>query len=433
MKANNFTKLLVLMLALVVFSTSVVATNVTFNDDLLNVEYVRINGEVYEDGESLRTEVGEELDIRVKLEAYDNISDVEISARLVGYEHADRDPLRVYDVEHIDEMQENDVEFVSLTLNAPLLIDKDHYYIRIEVLGRDVNYDFVSNINLNVIGEDNLVVIRRVSFDPAEVVAGRALRARVRLENLGEEDEDDVFVTLAIPGLGPNMAVTADVDELDQNELTTTEDLLLRVPECANPGLYDVVTTVYYDDGYGKTEAVSQIRVIEGECDSLYGVHNDDEKDDTSNEGSAARTVITPPTSQDVVSGEGVSFPLTIKNEGDEDRTYIVTVSGVAGWATADVSNPAPLVRAGETQVVYAYITANEDVLGPKAFTVSISDGRDSRDIQVNTNVLEGDSKTSWVWLYTIVIVLILILVIIALIVGLSKGGNSNNDEEDYY
>ena len=418
MNMKNIATAFIMVLAVLVLST------VAFADNGVNVSYVKIDGEVYEDGESLRVELGDELNIKVKLTADTNVSDVEVSARLVGYEHADKASAKTFDLEIVDEMQDNDVEYVTLNLDVPTELDKDGYNLRVFVLGQDVDFVFKSDIRLNVVGEDNRVDVVRVSFDPAQVVAGRALRTRVKLDNIGEEDEDDVFVQVAIPELGPSMVVSADIDELDEDEKLTSEDLLLRIPACTPAGTYDVEVTVEFDDGYESTTVVEEITVLESE--SCGATSSDD------NGPASGRTVITPPQNQDIVAGaSGVSFPVVISNEGNTVNTYTVTVSGVSGWGTVEVTNPAPLVRAGDNEVVYVYVAANKDAEGKQVFEIEVSDGDDSRSIPVVANVVKDGS--SWDLknvLYVAVIVLLILVIILGLVIGLNK---SKDNEKEYY
>ena len=435
MKMKNITKLGLLILTVIVLSSGVFATNG------LDIDSVEINGKDYDvtntasgftwnDGR-LRVELGSEFDIDVKLRANSttNHSDVEVSARMVGYDHADKEKLRVYDVVVVDEMMSNDVEYFKLNLDAPKSLDKtedsQNYYLRIRVLGQGADYGELE-IPIDIVGEDNLIDIVRVSFDPAQVIAGRALRTRVKLKNLGEEDEDDVYVTVSIPALGPSMVTSADIDELEEDETLTTEDLLLRIPKCAPEGVYAVEVTVEYDDGYESTSDVKQVVILADEACALSTTPATPETE-------TGRTIITPPQSQDLVAGEsGASYPIVIKNEGTSDKVYSVSVEGVTGWGSAEVTNPAPLIKAGETEVVYIYVSANDNAEGKQVFDIVVSDGKDSRKVPVSAEIIEASSK----WdienvLLVGIIILLALVIILGLIVGFGKA-KGDNDKEYY-
>lgn len=389
----------------------------------VDIEYVEVNGDELSQNTNERLELTEELDIKVRLTATDDVEDIKISAELTGYEYADRNRYDIYDVIVIDDMDANDSTSERLSIEVPKDIDQDSNTLLVRISDNDGTIaEYTAKLNIQ--GKDNYIDIVRVSFDPAEVEAGRALRTRVRLENLGEEDEEDIFVQVAIPSLGPSMVVSADVDELDEEELTTTEDLLLRIPSCVEPGVYDVEVTAFYDDGYESTTVTESIRVSEGACAAAQDSETTD------------RTVITPPTSQEIVAGAaGTSFPVIIENDGTEDKTYLVSVSGVNGWGSAEVSSAATFVRSGNTEVVYVYVSANPDAVGQKTFVVTVSDGTNSKDIAVQSRILPGEEQAEsmdWKqWVYTGIIVLLVIIVILGLAIGFRKA--SKDEEEEYY
>ena len=416
MKKTTFAMFIIAILATLVMPLAAAAS--------VNVEYVKVNGDELINGTTERLELSEELDIKVRIIATDNVSNIKVSAELTGYEYADRNQYDIYDVIVIDDLDEGDATSRTLTIEVPKDIDQDKNTLEIRFSDNDGTFATYT-AKLNIQGLDNFIDIKRVSFDPAEVVAGRALRTRVRLENLGEDNENDLYVQVAIPSLGPSMVVTADVDELEQEELTTTEDLLLRIPSCVEPGVYDVEVSVFYDNGYESTTVTEQIKVLGGEC----GATTDSETTD--------RTIITPPQSQEIVAGAaGTSFPVIIENDGTEDKTYLVSVSGVNGWGSAEVSTAATFVRAGNTEVVYVYVSANPDAVGQKTFVMTVSDGQNSKDIAVQTRILPGaeatDNGMDWKqWVYTGIIVLLVIIVILGLAIGFRKA--NKDEEEEYY
>lgn len=392
------------------------------------VDYVEVNGDRLSASHTERLELSEDLDIKVRLEALGNVSDIEVLAKIDGYKYSDKFKYQTLDIVNIDDLDQYDMKTVELELKVPTDIDQDARNLKVMISDRTGTIA-IYNATLNIQGADNRVDIKRVTFDPAEVVAGRALRTSVRLENLGEEDEDDMYVTVAIPELGPNMYVSTDVDELEQEEVVTTEDLLLRIPECADAGVYDVVVTVEYDNGYEESEVTEQITIVENDGCTVAAAQAAEAKD---------RTVITPPQSQEIAAGEsGASFPLMIKNDGTEDKTYLVTISGVESWGAADVSTTASYVRAGDSEVVYVYVAADADVSGQKTFVISISDGKQTENLPVLVSVLPAaeeveESSSFKQWMYAGIIVLLLLIVILGLAIGFKKVSGDDEDEEYY-
>jgi len=420
MKLNKITSAIA-----VLFIFVIVSAFATANVGSVDVRYVRVNGEELDGTFNERITVSDNLDILVRLAALENVSDIEVTARVTGYEYSDRQPLRLYDVKVIKELSENDITNVRLSLDVPKDIRQQERALVIQIYssqGQIAQYDAM----LNIEGPDNHVEIRRVTFDPSQVVAGRALRTNVRLENLGERDEHDVFVTVAIPALGPNFKASADLDTLRQGRLTTTEDLLLRIPDCVEPGVYDVDVTVSFDNNYRTTTAREQITIIES-ADSICGT-------DTK---PVDKTIITAPSGRDVRAGSvRESFPVVIRNEGTQDKTYVISVSGVESFGKYDISTAAPFVPAGSSQVVYVYLDTAVDATGQKTFVISVTDGSQVRSIPMNINIIALEevpsSAFNWrQWLYAGVIILLILIVILGLAIGFKKV--NNEDEEEYY
>jgi len=53
--------------------------------DPVIVKYVKINGDTYEDGDTLVVKRGDTLDIRVKLSANETTEDLQVEAGIYGY------------------------------------------------------------------------------------------------------------------------------------------------------------------------------------------------------------------------------------------------------------------------------------------------------------------------------------------------------------
>ena len=268
------------------------------------------------------------------------------------------------------------------------------------------------------------VIIQDIILDPAgRVQAGRGLFAAVRIKNMGEDTEESLRVEVLMPVLG--IKATEYIDELDSDEATTSEDMFLRLPACAEAGTYVVRATVTYADG---DESVSEETTIEvGEDPSCQL------------SGRADKTVVTVPGNQDVVKGSaGSVYPLMLQNNGATDRSYELSVSGLS-WGTYRFDPGSfVLVRAGETKTVYLYVTANNDAqAGEKVFMVTVGTAGDQKQIALTANVVGGESASTLGGFGDVrkaleigVIVLIVLLIVLGLIVGFNKLKGNNKEEE---
>ncbi|MFC1705082.1 hypothetical protein ACFLZ6_02010 [Nanoarchaeota archaeon] len=208
----------------------------------------------------------------------------------------------------------------------------------------------------------------------------------VRIKNYGERDEDGVKVKVSIPELG--LSASDYIDEVEEDDSVTSEEIYLRIPQNAEEGEYVVEIEVEYDDGDEVIETKELIYVIEdGESSSS-----------SSSESTEQKTIITiGPDVQDVrKGGAGVVYPVTISNTGSLSKAYTISVDG-ADWASFRVSPSNVLVASpGETQSAYVFVSANENAqAGENIFSVSIKSGdKVLQQAPLKANVLE-DGKSS--------------------------------------
>jgi uncharacterized membrane protein len=405
-----------------------------------DIEWVKINGDKFDfaDGdEVLRIERGDTLDIRVKLHASENIEDVEIAADILGYEY--NDFARISDSTALFDMDADDTEVKELTLIMPANADKDKYDLRIRVAGR-TGPSNEQRVALKLVGARHQVNIKDVILSPSNSVqAGRALLATVRVKNYGEQDEDGVKITVDIPALG--VSASDYIDELEEDESTTSEELYLRVPNCAEAGLYDVVVTVEFDEGYERDTASTGILVTEGELCKPVG------EDTEPTAPSTPQTVISVgATSQDVAMGAGgVVYPVTITNAGKSSKTYTMSVEGADSFADVSISPSSTMVvNGGETKSAFVFLTAKSTAAeGQRMFTLTVSSGGEVlQQIPLTANVVRGQQTFgAFPWervkrgLEIGLVVLVILLVILGLIIGFNKlkGNEQGSDNKTYY
>jgi len=377
---------------------------------------VKVNGDTFRPGEVLGVDRTDTLDVRVKLDAFAN-GEVEVRAEIEGDDHNE-----VSDETERFTVKAGNTYVKELTLRLPHNIDPDVYVIRIDVLDRR-NERISLDVPIEVTGKRHNVVIDDVTFNPGtSVMAGRSLLARVRLDNLGDKDQDDVKVTLSLDDFG-----VKDVDfveELESDDQKSSEELFVRIPECALPGQYPAVVTVEYDESSRTAREEFTITVLENpRCKQA--------------EEKAVITI--GPESQNIVAGgPEATFPVAITNAGSESRTY--TVSATAGeWGTARVSSSVLVIGSGETKVTSVQVAASKDATpGEKLVTVSVkSADKTLKEVALKANVVAPRDRGLIPALQIGLVVLVVLLVVVGLIVGLSRMKGSETEgkgkEETYY
>lgn len=371
-------------------------------------------------------ERGEEFEVKVHLSSNVSAEDVQVEAEIRGYDHKDR----VEDITDVFDMKAGVTYVKKLTLKFAERLDQDTYKLRIQIEDRDSNTE-EETYELEVEAARHLLKIKDVVFSPENTVrAGRALLTTVRVANYGQEEEEGVKIKVSIPALG--ISASDYIDELEaegeDDDVKTSEELYMRIPECAEAGDYKVRVEVIYDDGDEKVSKETMITVREGEFCAPVAAE------------AKPKTIITVTTeSQDITQGEGGAvYPLTITNMGTTTKSYTVGVEGVGSFGTSRVSPSNVLVLgAGETKAVYIYVSAKETATaGENMFAVTISSGGEVlQQIPLKANVL---AKTTAGWgkvkrgLEVGLVVLVILLVILGLIIGFNKlkGSGEGTEEE---
>ena len=423
-------KIFALLFVLIAMTGAVAAVN-------LDVTSVEINNRnVYESSgdhsNNYKYERGEELEIDVCVKALAEVQDAQVEADIYGYRYSTREQSKVSDITNTFDLDEGDNDCFTLNLEVPTKMDVDYYKLRIRVADRD-GLSFEKDFQLHIEGADAsaAIEIRDFSLDPEDVVAGRAFTAMVKVRNIGDNDLDDLKVTVSVPEL--NIKTSEYMDDIESDESKTFEELLLRIPECTKAGNYDVEILVEFDE-YEETSVATSITVRSGDM-CAAGTGN------TGTGGTEDKTIVTVPSSQELTQGTSIAYPIMIQNNLGTSKTYTLTVSGTSGWATTRIDpSSVIIVPAGQSKTVYLYVSANANSEpGDKIMTLTVDSGTESKQIPLVAKIGKATSGTSTNWsslrngLEIGLVVLVIILIIIGLIIAFNKMKDNKKETEPYY
>jgi hypothetical protein len=386
---------------------------------------------------------GGEIEVSVEIVSFQDAQDVQMEALILGYEHGSKNTNLISDISPVFDVKANRSYRKVMTLTLPDDLSSGELKLRIIISDRSSS-TFVRDYNLDIEATNHDVVIKDIILDPSDsIVSGNGLVASVRVKNNGDKDENGVKVTVAIPAL--KVSAVNYIDEIQSDDSETSGDMYLRLPDCAETGLYVVRTTVDYDDGY---ETISQDTVIRVEQDKKCA--NPNEEDGTGTTPvTEDKTVITVPARQDVVIGtSGAIYPIMISNTGTTTKTYTISVSGIDAWATYRI-DPSAVLTVGpkKTEAAYLYITAKQGVTPEdKVFVATIQSGTEVKQVPLTATIKSssssptgnviGGTTTDWnkikQGLEIGLVVLVVLLVILGLIIGFGKlKGKEEEPEEE--
>jgi uncharacterized membrane protein len=432
---KNINKIFVTLFLLIALTAYVSATN-------LDVTSVEINNRnVYADSgnhtNNYKYERGESLDVDVCVKALDDVQDAQIEADIYGYRYSAREQDKVSDTTNTFDLNINDNDCFTLQLQIPDKIDQDYYKLRIRVGDRDgITFEKDYQLDIQGAARSDAVQIKDYSIDPQEVIAGRAFTAMIKVKNIGDYDLTDLKATISIPEL--NIKTSEYMNNLDADKSKTFEELLLRVPECAKKGTYDVDILVEFDE-YEETTLTTSIDVVPGDmCGTSTGATTGSTGGQTPQQ---ENSVITVPNSQELSQGTSVAYPIMIQNNNAQAKTYTLSLSGASTWATARVDPSSVIVvPAGQSRTAYLYVSANDNSeLGDKVFTLTVDSGTESKQIPLVAKITKNVNTATTDWskfrnaLEIGLVILVIILIIIGLIIGFNKVKDNKQEAEPYY
>ncbi|MBI2139832.1 hypothetical protein HYU14_02825 [Candidatus Woesearchaeota archaeon] len=382
----------------------------------------------------------DELDVLIVFKLNKSVNDVQVRAELTGYDKSDKE--KVTDETDNFDVAAGSVYDKRLKLELPIRLDQGNYALKVRIETREET--FTQTFPLFIEGEEHLLEIRDIVLSPeSEVKAGRALLASVRIKNRGERQEEDVKVKVSIPALG--ISASDFVDELDEEDCndnrsdcddsTTSEELFLRIPDCAEPGDYTVRADVEFDDGDEEVSRTTQITVAEGD---LCSGGKSASSGASSAKPAAGRTVIAVSQEPNTVNAGGTtSYPVIITNEGSTSRSY--SLSADASFADAAITPNVLVIGAGESKTATVTITAKPGILGSQQFTLTVKSGDEVlQQIPLKANVIAPASTFGRAkkLLEVGVIVVLALIIILALIIGFNKLRGNDEDKgegQSYY
>jgi uncharacterized membrane protein len=395
---------------------------------------VKIDGtDVTVDGNNLLDlERGQDVEVKITLTALEAVNNVQVEAFIGGYEYSDSEAIS--DTTRMFDMSANVTYTKTLKITLPSRVDAGDYKLRLIIF--DANTDlFQQNYRLKIDVPRHDITVKDVVFNPENSIqAGRALLATVRVKNTGSKTED-LKVTVEIPALG--VSASDFVDTLDADDTTSSEELFLRIPACAQAGTYQALITVEFNDGDDSVKALKTIQVTEGDtCPVKAEFEN------------KVTMTVSGETQQVTAGGAGAAFPIAITNSGTAAKTFMLSADGVSSWGTVKIS-PSNVVNVagGETKTVFVFVTANAGTAaGEKMFAVTVSDaaGNSLQDITMKANVVGGassddssvmNSANARKVLEIGLIVLVVVLVIVGLVIAFRrmKGSDGEEGSQTYY
>jgi hypothetical protein len=347
------------------------------------IEKVYVNGIRADDDSMVQVELGSTTQVVVFIEGTGDYEDVRIRAWVGGYDHGDIEVTSdVFDVENGVTYK----EYLYLEIPEDMDVNDHKFTLYVDVYSGDelerVTYTlYFEEESHKVLVED--IILSKTTIEPDSY-----LGIQVRLSNEGENDEDNLKITVSIPELGISNRVY--MDELDYDTQADSETIYLTIPDNAATGTYEVEVYVEYDDGYSLTEDLTYLRV---DGDSTIYDEN---------------AIVSIETIKDLVTGEESTFKVQVTNLGKTTKEFTLTITGMDSDQIQTVT-----VSPGKSAELVYSITPHLTGLQTLQVEVTSKDGAVETELFYVT--VQEPSQALTILLGTLLVLVFLVLLVMVL------------------
>ncbi len=293
---------------------------------------------------------GEEMIIDAKVYNYYS-RDVDAVVKAVLYDATENE--KILTVESDDfEVDEDEHENIELKLEIPTtssLDEDDDYYLYVKAYkkGDEDEHCDVAKVKVDIERKDNDVVVKKFNFDKDETVCGETVYATVTVENVGNDDQNQVYITLESDEL--NIKLESDMFSLgDYNDADNShiETFTFALPAGSDVKDYTFYAIVHYDDESNLklgtlTLTECNIKPVT-EAAVLMTVEDS--------------TITLKPGKKKFV------IPFILENTGGKPIEISVDIKEASGWAEITDTETPKLLNPGDKYHAYVYMKLKNNV-----------------------------------------------------------------------
>lgn len=402
--------------------TSVVAKSFLFGPEKttdglgLILDNVQINSQDI-NGDDLSVMNGQNLTITLRFTAQSSFDNARIMAFIEGYEHS-----QIMDSTDIFSVVKGKTYIKTIKLALPSDMRSEQDY-KLRIAGaNDLSGITYKDYNIYVNTERNRVdVIDLVMTPSSGVEPGQNVIANVRMKNRGQKNQGSVKVIVSIPAL--NVQESSYVSNLNSNEVATSDDMLLYIPEDARAGIYDVKVTLAYDAGYKTTSSYYKLNIVSPKTVQEKNL------------------IVSFKNNINLVDETSTSFNVIIANPNTDSKP--ISIAPIANsWANVTVSPSLAMIKGGDSKTFTVTVTPKEGITGQNDLELAIKNGATPMNtFKVSTYIAENSNENiNWTNVSLAILLIIggvLLLALIIVAVNRSNGNNKNEEEEtseeEYY
>jgi len=206
---------------------------------------------------------GDIIDIEVKVDN-DYTKDLDIKVKAILFDVTNDEEIESADQDVSINSDESDT--VDLKIDVPSDIKGGNDYILFVKAFEDKHQDRNCNEdqkNVEIKREKYDVIIKNIRIIPNSVKCGELVNVNVEVENIGRNDEDNVYITLKNSDLKINEQLDEfKLDKFDNDDRYRKEEFFINIPENTKTKDYTIIAEVFFNDqSYTQTAKLNV-----GEC-----------------------------------------------------------------------------------------------------------------------------------------------------------------------
>jgi hypothetical protein len=311
-------------------------------------------------------------EIEVEIEVENDNNDEKMKDIVIGWGLYNTETGKWYidDEESKFKLSENDKKTLTVTFELDDDIDdlaeySEDYVLYVwvnAILDAEVEKDLCARASeeVSIVSESDFIILDKLQ-NVQTTSCGTSVQITANVWNIGDSDQQEVFVVIYNEVLGINEKVTiGDLDAFDDYKL----DVLVNIPVDAEEDLYYLTISVF--DEYGE--------VFENDFD-------DDKAEflvDLTVEGNCInepKATVSANLESEAKAGQDLVVKATVTNTGLETSTFEISLSDYSDWASfGSIDFESITLAAGESAEVLVTLNVNSDVSGNQNFNLVLTE-----------------------------------------------------------
>jgi hypothetical protein len=391
------------------------------DDDTWNLlDDIEIEVTVENNGDDLQ-------DIFVEIGFYDSSGNNQVSDFEFDSSNEDDEE---YDLGDIDEDDEADATF---KFKVPADFEDGKYKLAVKAYSDDVGEDvqcidtatdLKESDRYNSIDvkresdEGNFIAFDDIELTPTEATCGDRVSMTLDVYNIGDEDQDQVKVTLKNTELGIDefVEIRSGLDQGDKETISFD----VAIPQSARDKVYTLALSAEYDYNRGTYR-----QELDEDTSVSMRVIGCGTSDNQTGGGEKIAIIGATLESEEVVAGGEVVVKATITNLKSQRTAFAIDALDYQSWATLDEISPRVVdIPAGESKDVLLTFTVDEAIEGEHSFNIEAKDGlggSELREIALNvestsstgTGLFNNLGNNAFLWVIGAVNVILVVLIIV--------------------